>query len=307
MPQDVNRGLSGGSLSSDNNYSNSTGSSTNVDLQRDAARVKDEAMRQGAAAMRQIKEGAQSLTEGAKEQVSNLADQAKEQASRYAEEQKQVVTQHLDDFAQAIREASDTLSQRDQTMASHVVRQAAGGLESLSRSVAGANLQDMIGAVRNFGRSNPLAFLGGAVLVGLAVGRFARASSQPQYGDQYGNQYGRRMGGGQDEWSRSSGSSATDAWRNWDEERTAGDAGTAGSYGGASTSSGASGENRPFASGSQAMGDYPAPNQGYGGGGMGSDPVQSSGPSSDTDESVTVATPSGSSFSSGSISTGDDR
>jgi len=304
MPQDINRGLSGGSLSSDNDYSSSTGSSGSVDLQRDAARVKDEAMRQGAAAMQQIKEGAQSLTEGAREQVSNLAEQAKDQAARYAEEQKQVVTQHLDDFAQAIREASDTLSQRDQTMASHVVRQAASGLESLSRSVAGANVQDMVGSVRKFGRANPLAFLGGAVLVGLAIGRFARASGQPEYGNQYGNQNGGRMGGGQDEWSRSSGSSATDAWRNWDEERTGGDAGMAGSYTG---SSGASGESRSFATGNQAMGDYPAPNQGYGGGGMGTDPVQSSGPSSDTDESVTVSTPSGSSFSSGSISTGDDR
>jgi len=287
MPQDINRGLSGTGVSADDGDDYDA----TVDVKKDAARVKDEAMRQGTAALQQIKEGAQSVTEGAKEQVSQLAEQAKERASRYAEDQKQVVTQHLDDFAQAVREASDTLSQHDQTMASHVVRQAASGLESLSRSVAGANMQDMVTSVRNFGRANPIAFLGGAMLAGLAIGRFARASGHPE------------AGGGQGDWSRSGGSSATDAWRNWDEERSGADAGMSPRpYGGMSYPAG---ESRSFAPGNQAMGDYPSPNQGYGGGGMSADPVQSSGPSSDTDESVTVATPSGNTFSSGSISTGE--
>jgi len=62
------------------------------------------------------------------------------------------------------------------------VRQAADGLESLSRNLADKEPGDLLNAVRDFGRKNPAAFIGGAVLVGLALGRFARASETQSAG-----------------------------------------------------------------------------------------------------------------------------
>lgn len=131
-------------------------------------------------------ERAGALLDDMKEGAAALGGEARERVDRYATTQKDVVTEHLQDFAQAVRRASDDLSDRDQTMASQLVRQAANGLESLSRSVGGSTPEDMVNSVRSFGRSNPAAFIGGAVLAGLAIGRFARASAH--------------SGGGRDAW-----------------------------------------------------------------------------------------------------------
>jgi hypothetical protein len=234
-------------------------------IRDDAARLKEEATRQGAAAY-----------ESAKESVRAFGDQAREQVSRYASDQKEYVSESLDEFAQAIRRASDELSQRDQTMAAQFVRQAAGGLESLSRSVSGSSFEDIIGSVRRFGRDHPVAFIGGAVLAGLAIGRFARASGR--HDEEY------REG---DEWMAGEESEEEFAPR---------------PYAGSSYSAG---EPAGFASATRAAGDMPPRSQGYAGGGMGTDPVQSSGPSSARDPSLS-GSPSGSKPAQpGAISTGD--
>jgi len=281
MPQDIR----GDSIEGDRR---------DLHLQETAARLKDEAVRQGSAALRQVKEGVQSVAEGAKEQASQYAEQAKEQASRYAEDQKEAITQHLDDFAKAVREASETLSRNDQTMASQVVRQAASGLESLSRSISGANLQDVVNSVRDFGRANPIAFIGGFMLAGLALGRFARASGSTH-----------PRGNEEADWRNRSGSFGLERgsdWQRWNEGRS----GTGGlpprPYGGSSYPAGT---RSTFSSPNRGMGDFPPPSQGYAGGGMATDPIQSAGPSSDQDVSDAASEPAGNSFSSGSISTGE--
>jgi hypothetical protein len=264
-----------------------------VNIQEDAARLKDEAIRQGAAAVEQVKEGVQSAAESAKEQVSQYAAEAKEQVSRYADDQKQAVTQHLDDFAKAVREASDTLSKNDQTMASQVVRQAASGLESLSRSVSGANLQDLVNSVRDFGRANPIAFIGGAMLAGLALGRFARASGST-----------RSSQGDESDWRSRSGSTSERGsdWDRWSEGRGGGyERSQSRSYSGSGYSAG---ERSSFASPNRSMGDFPSPSQSFAGGGTGTDPMRPSRPSSAADVSDATSAPAGNSFSSGSISTG---
>jgi len=154
MAKDSNRVSTGGS-----SEQSDSGSATSV-LRDGVSRVKDEAVDT-------LKQGAQALSEQARERVEG-----------YTEGGKEVVRQHLDDFASAVRRASDELSEHDQTLASQFVRQAAGGLESLSRSVDNTSFGDLVDSVRRFGRRNPAAFIGGAVLAGLALGRFARASSR---------------------------------------------------------------------------------------------------------------------------------
>jgi len=132
-----------------------------------ASRLKDEAGRQGAAAVDALKDSAY-----------NLGEQARDRVAGFAETQRDAISGHLDTFAEAIRKASDDLSQHDQTLASQVVRQAAGGLESMSRSIHGVTFGDLLDSVRSFGRRNPAAFIGGAVLAGFAIGRFARSSGR---------------------------------------------------------------------------------------------------------------------------------
>lgn len=111
-----------------------------------------------------------------KAEAQSFAHAAQERVRTEAQKGTQAATKTLGDFANAIRRAGDDLEQHDQSPASRIVRHAADGLESLSRNLADKEPGDLLNAVRDFGRKNPAAFIGGAVLAGLALGRFARAS-----------------------------------------------------------------------------------------------------------------------------------
>ena len=111
-----------------------------------------------------------------KAEAQSFAHVAQDRVRAEAQRGTQAATKTLGDFANAVRRAGDELDQHDQSPASRLVRQAADGLESLSRNLADKEPSDLLNAVRDFGRKNPAAFVGGAVLVGLALGRFARAS-----------------------------------------------------------------------------------------------------------------------------------
>jgi hypothetical protein len=111
-----------------------------------------------------------------KDEAQTFADLAQERARTEAQKHAQTATKTLGDFANAIRKAGDELGQADQSPAARLVRQAADGLEGVSRNLAGKQPEDILNDVRAFGRKNPAAFIGGAVLVGVALGRFVRAS-----------------------------------------------------------------------------------------------------------------------------------
>jgi hypothetical protein len=127
----------------------------------------------------EAKQTARSAYDRAKADAEVIGEEAKERASEFAEQRKTEVAESLDQFAKAIERASDELRDSDQTLAGQMVREAADGLGQLSRSIGGATTPELVDSLRNFGRRNPAAFLGGAVLAGLALGRFARAT-QPQ-------------------------------------------------------------------------------------------------------------------------------
>jgi len=126
------------------------------------------------------KQMASAAAQTVKQEAQSFAAQAKEKASGQIEQHKETATRTLGDFANAIRRAGDELSQSDQSVASRLVQQAADGLEGFSRSVADKRPEELLDAVRDFGRRNPMAFVAGSVLVGLAVGRFLKASSEPR-------------------------------------------------------------------------------------------------------------------------------
>lgn len=81
-------------------------------------------------------------------------------------------------FADALRQAGENLDQGEQSLVSGLVRQAADGLESVARGVADKKPEEMLAAVRDFGRQNPGALIAASVLAGVALGRLARASGE---------------------------------------------------------------------------------------------------------------------------------
>lgn len=139
--------------------------------------VKQKAKRQAGQAKQKLGEMGQTVRQEAKNFASTAQHKVGERASAQVEQRKQVVTSTLGDFAEAIRRAGDELGQRDQSMAANLIRQAADGLEGVSRNLADKRPEDMLHAVRDYGRRNPAVFIGGAILVGLALGRFVRSTS----------------------------------------------------------------------------------------------------------------------------------
>ena len=111
-----------------------------------------------------------------KQEVATFASSVQEKAADKIADRKDTATETLGAFANAIRHAGDELAQQDQSLAGRVVKQAADGLEQLSRSVSEKRPEELLGAVRDFGRRNPTAFIAGSVLLGVALGRFARSS-----------------------------------------------------------------------------------------------------------------------------------
>jgi hypothetical protein len=109
-------------------------------------------------------------------EAAQFASTAREKAVGAVEQRQQQVTGALGEFGDVIRRAADDLSERNQGMAAQVVRQAADSLEGLTRNLEGKTPGDLLNSARDFGRRHPVAFIGGTVLLGLAVGRFIRSS-----------------------------------------------------------------------------------------------------------------------------------
>jgi ATP phosphoribosyltransferase regulatory subunit HisZ len=66
-----------------------------------------------------------------------------------------------------------------------LLREAADGLKQIARAVEGKSIGAMAGELSEFGRHNPVAYLGGAALVGFALARFARASTAEEKAPSY--------------------------------------------------------------------------------------------------------------------------
>lgn len=178
------------------------------EARRDGERVRDAAARESASVREEAGRAGESLKDGA----SRFASSAREKAYEQAESGKDFAASNLDDFTAAIRKASDELGERDQSMAANLVREAASGLEQVSGAIQGKSVQELTRSVAGFARRQPAAFLIGAALAGVALGRFARASSDHDQNEARGGyrDHGdadRRFSGGE----RSSGSSRTEA------------------------------------------------------------------------------------------------
>lgn len=130
----------------------------------------------GADRKTQAKQMVGQATEALKTEAQTFAQTAQERLRGEAQKHTETATKTLGDFASAIRRAGDELSQADQSPAARLVGQAADGLERLSLSLADKQPEDLLDAVRDFGRRHPMAFIAGGVLVGVALGRFVRAS-----------------------------------------------------------------------------------------------------------------------------------
>ena len=126
--------------------------------------TKDNLEKEAHSASEKLHEASDSLKSGARQ----AADEAQRTANAYAEQGRAAAAGGISDFASAIRRASDELGQRDQDLA------------AIANTVSHTSVDDVMHSMKGVARRNPAVFVGGAVLAGLAVGRFLRASNERQ-------------------------------------------------------------------------------------------------------------------------------
>ncbi len=131
---------------------------------------------------------------GLRDEAQSAVDNAKSAAMDKTEEVKGQAAGEIDRTAHGLEAAADDLE--GSPMQQDLLREAADGLRQIAQAVQGKSVGEMVGDISDFGRRNPLAFLGGAALAGFALARFARAGSPDataggsSYGTTGGSSYG---------------------------------------------------------------------------------------------------------------------
>ncbi len=102
-------------------------------------------------------------------------DEAKSAATEKVEETKDQAAGEIARTAQGLEAAAEEME--GSPLQQDLLREAADGLKQIAHAVEGKSIGTMAGELSEFGRQNPVAYLGGAALVGFALARFARAST----------------------------------------------------------------------------------------------------------------------------------
>ncbi|PDT53197.1 MULTISPECIES: nutrient deprivation-induced protein [Sinorhizobium] len=104
-------------------------------------------------------------------------EEAKEAVSRAAEDEKNVAARQLGGIATALEKVGGELEQSDQRALGRYAKQMGSSLQDLARDIEGRELGEIAAMAEDFGRKQPLAFLGMAAIAGLAASRFLTASA----------------------------------------------------------------------------------------------------------------------------------
>jgi ElaB/YqjD/DUF883 family membrane-anchored ribosome-binding protein len=145
-----------------------------------------------------------------KHQAKDQLDAASQKAKSFAAEQKDLASGQLSGIASAINKVADELDTSNQGVIARYARDLAKGVDQMSETVRNREVDDLIGAAQDFGRKQPVAFLGVAALAGFVASRFVLASAhrREMSSTQSSAQTSRTFTGGQSNNFRAEGSSA---------------------------------------------------------------------------------------------------
>lgn len=125
------------------------------------------------AVTQRAKEDVRELGQHAGEKVAEATDKAKS----FAADQKDLAAGQINGVAAAITKVADELDGTDQQTVAKYARDLAAGLSSMGKTVEERDVDDLMGLAQDFGRKQPVAFLGAAALAGFVASRFALASA----------------------------------------------------------------------------------------------------------------------------------
>lgn len=110
-------------------------------------------------------------------QAGAKVGEATERAKSFAADQKDLAAGQINGVAAAITKVAEELDSSDQAKVARYARDLAAGLSGVGRSIEDRDIDDLMGLAQDFGRKQPVAFLGAAALAGFVASRFALAST----------------------------------------------------------------------------------------------------------------------------------
>ncbi len=149
------------------------------------------------------KSATEDLRRGAEATVRDVSDTVVGEAQTRADAAKEGVADEISSVSRALRKASEELrggSPQERTFGA-----AASSMADFADTVRDKDLGEMVDELGDFARRNPVAFLGGAALLGFAGVRMAKASRRARLGDETSGSPDDRTRGAQPYYGRGSG------------------------------------------------------------------------------------------------------
>lgn len=143
-----------------------------------AGAIADDAKANFGATLATLKDQASDVADGAKGAVSSIAEEARQRLNDLIDQQKTAGADTIAGVARAATTAAGDLEKSSPQVA-RLVREAAAGVDRLAGDIRGSDLGDVLGTLTEFGRRQPVAFFGGAVLAGFVLARFLKSDAAP--------------------------------------------------------------------------------------------------------------------------------
>lgn len=126
----------------------------------------------------QVKDQAQQAVQQGQTAVSHLWELGRNQFRTALTGQKDRAAGGLGDVADLIKQAGSQLREQGSAGGGQIAENLAERISQLSTTVHDKNIEEIIADTENFGRSNPVAFLSLAALIGFILARFLKSSGQ---------------------------------------------------------------------------------------------------------------------------------
>ena len=123
-----------------------------------------------------LRDQAAEAAEQAKGAAASIAEQARARLNEIVDQQKAAGADRIAGIAKAAHSAAEDLDQSNPHMA-RLVRGAADSVDRIAEDVRSRDIGDVFATVADFGRRQPVAFFGGAVLAGFVLARFFKSDA----------------------------------------------------------------------------------------------------------------------------------
>jgi ElaB/YqjD/DUF883 family membrane-anchored ribosome-binding protein len=126
----------------------------------------------------QVKEHAQQVVHQGQEAMSRVWDAGRHQFRAALNAQKDRAAGGIGDVADLVKQAGSQLREQGSAGGGLIAENIAGRISAFSESVHEKEIEEIIADTEKFGRSNPVAFLSIAALIGFVLVRFLKSSGE---------------------------------------------------------------------------------------------------------------------------------